>query len=335
MKETLPLNKFAETIAQHTGHTPADVERVLGEYILLLSERLATTGTTSIDGIGDLNFSFIGERKILLRPDEQLAKKLNEPFDIFEPVEIDPDFPIELLNSKADNDAVGVIYETNEPGKNIPNDSGVSPTVSDTEYAPEQLNEHNAYRPDTASEDSSAAIPTDKQNQTEFTPPIPPIAGTNNRPRQILWLIIGLLTGFIAGMMLHDPLKAAFNTDDSKSIETVSDSVYISPHSSIHVTEEEQPPEAEPQTEPKTEITVETVRPGYDITHMAKKYYGSKLFWVYIYDANPDLPSNPNHIQPGMDVIIPSISSLGVDLNSPETMASARKRASEIYGSLQ
>lgn len=335
MKETLPLNKFIEIIVRHTGHISADVEKVLGEYISLLSERLATTGTISIEGIGDLSVSYIGERKILLRPDEQLAQKLNEPFDIFEPVEIDPDFPIELLNTKADNNALEII-ENSGTDENVTDESNISSTVSDPEYAQEQLNiGHDGNRTDVGSEDSTnAEIHVDEQAQAEYAPSITPKTGANYWSRQILWLIIGLLAGFIAGLMLHDPINTAFDTADSKPIKTIFDSVYKSPHSSHHVTEE-QLPAVERQTEPASEIIVETVKSGYDITHMAKKHYGSKLFWVYIYDANPDLPRNPNHIQPGMNVIIPSVSSLEVDLNSPETIASARKRASEIYGSLQ
>ena len=37
-----------------------------------------------------------------------------------------------------------------------------------------------------------------------------------------------------------------------------------------------------------------TIEPGTRLTLLAQKYYGNKVFWVYIYMANNKVIANPN-----------------------------------------
>lgn len=62
------------------------------------------------------------------------------------------------------------------------------------------------------------------------------------------------------------------------------------------------------------------------LIRLAVKHYGEKLFWVYIYDANSDIITNPNKIRPGTRVIIPDKSSFpGNDLDEARKIAKARQ----------
>ncbi len=81
---------------------------------------------------------------------------------------------------------------------------------------------------------------------------------------------------------------------------------------------------------PEPKIVKDTVRSGYLIINMAKKYYGSKDFWVYIYEENKAKIGNPNRLQPGVELVIPPAEKYGIDANNPESVSKAKRKATEI-----
>ncbi|GAT64345.1 HU family DNA-binding protein [Paludibacter jiangxiensis] len=54
-------------------------------------------------------------------------------------------------------------------------------------------------------------------------------------------------------------------------------------------------------------ITTETTSEGTWLTMLSLKYYGHKLFWVYIYEANKDKIHNPGVLPPGTKLKIPKL----------------------------
>lgn len=74
----------------------------------------------------------------------------------------------------------------------------------------------------------------------------------------------------------------------------------------------------------------DTIQRGYLITNMAKKYYGNKCFWVYIYQENSSKLGNPNKVQAGIELVIPDASKYGIDANNPESIKKARALEAEI-----
>ena len=85
-----------------------------------------------------------------------------------------------------------------------------------------------------------------------------------------------------------------------------------------------------PATAPEPKITKDTVRSGYLIHDMAKKFYGNKDFWVYIYEENKSKIGNPNRMQPGVVLVIPPAEKYGIDPNSAESLRKAKRKAGEI-----
>ena len=63
---------------------------------------------------------------------------------------------------------------------------------------------------------------------------------------------------------------------------------------------------------------------------MAKKYYGNKAFWVYIYEENKSKIGNPNKMQPGDKLVIPDAAKYGIDADSQESLKRAQAKAGEI-----
>lgn len=90
-------------------------------------------------------------------------------------------------------------------------------------------------------------------------------------------------------------------------------------------------PEATPAPAKATAAVVtDTIRRGYLITNMAKKHYGSKDFWVYIYEENKAKIRNPNNMQPGEVLVIPAAEKYGIDASNQESLRKARAKAAQI-----
>lgn len=95
-----------------------------------------------------------------------------------------------------------------------------------------------------------------------------------------------------------------------------------------------------PATEPAAEPAVaessspkmrkDTVRRGYLIHDMAKKFFGSKDYWVYIYEENKSKIGNPNNMQPGVVLDIPAAEKYGIVPGNAESLKKARQKAGEI-----
>ena len=67
-------------------------------------------------------------------------------------------------------------------------------------------------------------------------------------------------------------------------------------------------------------ITTEPMHEASRLTWMAKRYYGSKVYWPYLYDANRDVISNPSNIDVGTPIRVPKLSAVQLDTTNAETM---------------
>lgn len=66
------------------------------------------------------------------------------------------------------------------------------------------------------------------------------------------------------------------------------------------------------------------------LTTMARDHYGAYELWPYIYDANPGL-GHPSRIRPGTTIMVPSLSSLGIDPKNPQVIQVAKSKGAAIY----
>ncbi len=78
-------------------------------------------------------------------------------------------------------------------------------------------------------------------------------------------------------------------------------------------------PQPQPQVYEKI-ITVERMRNASRLALMAKRYYGSKIYWPYLYDANKDHLSNPNDIKQGTPIRIPKLTPEQLDTTLEQTI---------------
>ncbi|MFZ4723876.1 MAG: HU family DNA-binding protein [Paludibacter sp.] len=74
-------------------------------------------------------------------------------------------------------------------------------------------------------------------------------------------------------------------------------------------------------------IASERIRSGSRLTKMAKRYYGTPDFWVYIYEANKDRISNPDIIPSNTLIHIPKLDPRLIDATNPRCI----KKAKELH----
>ena len=73
-----------------------------------------------------------------------------------------------------------------------------------------------------------------------------------------------------------------------------------------------------------------TIRHGDRLTLIAMKYYGNKLFWVYIYQHNKAIIDDPNNIPIGTEIEIPPPELYGIDSKSRISREKAAALQTEI-----
>jgi nucleoid DNA-binding protein len=80
----------------------------------------------------------------------------------------------------------------------------------------------------------------------------------------------------------------------------------------------------------QADITTETMEQGSRLTLMALKYYGNKVFWVYIYEANKDKITDPNNIPVGTKIRIPKPDSSKINARDSECIEKAKSLQTRI-----
>ena len=79
-------------------------------------------------------------------------------------------------------------------------------------------------------------------------------------------------------------------------------------------------------------ITTEPMHEASRLTWMAKRYYGAKIYWPYLFDANRDVISDANRIDVGTPIRVPKLTPLQLDTTKAETMATLEKLREEALG---
>ena len=87
---------------------------------------------------------------------------------------------------------------------------------------------------------------------------------------------------------------------------------------------------ASPLAAPEVKPIIETIRSGGFLTTLARKYFGHKAFWVYIYEENKDVIKNPNQVPIGTRLTIPSASKYDIDANNRTSVEKAKALAAKI-----
>ena len=362
MNEKINLKELVHLLADKSGIQKKDAEAFLREFFDTIDEALFADQLVKVKDLGSFKLTLVNDResvdvltkkrvlipahyKVTYSPDNDLAQVVNEPFSLFETVEINED------------------AETNESSES--DDSCNADEINAVEKVDivEELPVVEAVAPEKV-EEVEDVLPQIEPAQIMKQPVEKRKAKSTSNTIYICCCIVALLLG--AGFYYYlsneeadisssvssrnltiesDPDKI-FEDDVPEIIEEIPQDTIIE-GTFPHVQKEEP---AIPSSEKKTVVPEKTVAPvstppatvesntalkkrtvqsGERLTLIALEEYGDKNFWIYIYEENKSTIKNPNNVSSGLTIIIPPASKYGIDKNNEESIKKAEELAKQ------
>ena len=97
----------------------------------------------------------------------------------------------------------------------------------------------------------------------------------------------------------------------------------------------EEKPAVKPEAASPEVIARVKIEPGSRLTLISLKYYGSKLFWVYLYEYNKNVIKDPNNVPIGTVIEVPAPEMYGIDRRDRSSIEKAAARQTEILSGKQ
>lgn len=305
---------------------------------------------------------------VAFTPDKEIAAELNKPFEMFTAVELadgltfDDETPIEKTPEAAPVETVSEETPTIETVVEETPDEPEAPEIIVSEVPETVVTETPEIQAEPQPEPRTLRWPEEEEEQpapqtpTHVAEPAPAAETredeeeTQPRRRNLLWLWISLILlavciGAYLVAVYTTPVGPRIETDDQEEIDiAAADSMIeeIPVENVATATPEPQAkaeasrapaiaPEPEPAAAPAQEQAKAPVYDTVDVSliRLAKKHYGESSYWVFIYEANTDIISNPNRIRPGQRVVIPDRSTLP-GASTAETRAIAKQKQTEL-----
>ncbi len=389
MNNIITMRRLVDIMAGQSGIPADQVERFLKAFTSLVAETIAEGGSVSINGVGE--FSLAAGRRVAFRPDAQLAKDINSPFDIFQPEELATDITVEQLSrpvaeateaaEAAKATEVGALAETMvEPATveqtvtvDVPEPLPEPEPEPEPELEPEPEPEPEPElepEPDPEPEpeivaepehDPIAAVFAQKDEESDEYDGAYEDGGYDEDYQEskfpIFWTLIGLLVGLLLGVgigfFMHDPIEKMLEPSlDAEHVAAVEaeeeDFDMMEPEMEVMTVEEgalepagepvaapavasePEKPASQPSATEASNVTYETVKPGTSLANLAKKHYGERSYWVYIYLENQNVIKNPNRVPQGTRLVIPPLEKYATQATQAEKLEAARKKVSEV-----
>ena len=300
--------------------------------------------------------------KITFTPDKELADAVNAAFADFDTVEIDDSTPAEVIEALEDISAdeqlpiSAPIAAITEEETIAEEPEAQSEEITEPAMPPEIPAELMAQDEEPEAAVATVMPMTEPESQAEE----PAEYNYDDEEEEdneqkgsfgkgFFW---GLITGIIVTALLLLAIlwfsgfgvatSTTDNEDDEAQVENVAVTDSVEPEFSAAEakpadTATKQPEAAKEEAKPASDnsislVKTDTVGRTRFLTTMAREYYGDLNFWVYIYEENKSIISDPNHIEAGTVVIIPPASKYDIDKNDPESVAKAKAKSAEILG---
>ena len=370
MNNRLSIQDLALILSEQTGKSTEEALRFLQEFIAVVSEGVYNDKLVKVKGLGTFKIIRVEERasvsvnsgerfvipshyKFTFTPDKELKELVNKPFSLFDTVE---------LNEEVDFSDVDVSAET----------SGAEEAADDSseEILPDGIPEQAIEAPQTQEPEvkpepavEEEAVP---QEEVEAEPkPAEPVSSVSgykeyrrkrrrSASRKLLFPIACLFVVIVLGIVYivclsgrttvnknwEPPMAEVGNPTPEAGMNPVpADSTGVTPPDSASLATDSvvaEPPVVEenhPEETPKSDIlALVTIKAGDRLALFAKQYYGHKFFWVYIYQYNQDIISDPNNIPIGTELRIPDPGLYGIDATDRSSIDKAAALQSQILG---
>ena len=340
MNNTLTLQQFAQMVAASADISMDDAQSFITSLTDHIKGLLASGEKAHLPGIG--TFAIIeadGKPSVMFAPDDSFADAVNEPFAMFEPIELDGEAAIDIAQSeievtKSQASRDDKTESTQDTASALQEPS--NPTVADDnadEVEDEDTNRHNETDP--VSPEHTDAQTLNPPIQSVITPiATPQVAPSPTRQYRIGWLSMGIAIGAVIGYLVAALIYTSKDISDSDDYDTTYQEA-IEYTDTIPTVIDEADANVDIYPTASSILCTDTVTTKRYITHMAKDYYGDRNFWVYIYEANREALGHPERTLPGTVVEIPVPSSIPANSSNPDDIKKAKLLAAEIYARFQ
>lgn len=277
----------------------------------------------------------------ILQESEEVIAETPEPLQSADDVCVSEELPEveQPVEEPAENEPEEVIEESIVSDESSPAENDI-PEQTEPETSSDQLKEETKQEP------SVANYPGIDEFQIE-----------DEEPTASPWIKILVSVGVvaivaIAGILLYLNRSLFLGSDTSGSTVLTGMSLpgtAVVPEDTTRV-EEPEVTEAQPETvEEKYTVSVESVapvvepamqtpkilakvkiEPGSRLTLISLEYYGSKIFWVYLYEYNKSVIKDPNNVPVGTEIQVPAPELYGIDKHSRASVEKAAARQTEI-----
>ena len=328
MNKKLSLSDIADQLAENAKISKKDAAIFLKNLFDMVEENLIAQKIVKIKGLGTFKLTRMESRKIAnvntgeiqeipehykttFTPDTALAVAVNEPFAHLETMILD-DESIADQPTVAKTEPIEVKTET------------VKVATPPVEPAPST---------ETTIESTVNKSVTNTKNKIEKSVK----KSKSNNGIHWIYYLIGLIVFACATYIgckfckFNEPKTSVLTSIPIQTKDSVAKkgtkSLTEQKDSSVNNTSIAQ---TEKVTSEKRIIATETMKEGSRLTLISLKYYGNKAFWVYIYDTNKDVITNPNKVTTGTTIKIPSKEAYNIDANNPESISKAKALENEI-----
>lgn len=349
MNNRLNIQDVAELLAERTGRTREEAERFLRLLVEAITDGVLQDQLVKVKGVGTFKLIEVearesvhvhtGDRflipahyKFAYTPDKELREAVNRPFSAFETTEIlnpviGEGLEEEVLSPTAEPEKMNVEESVEEllPDREIP--------LPKSEVKPEET----PVKP----VESVAAAQSPVQPQM-------PLSEKRSAGAWLRYVTIALLLIVVAGVFYFIGRNAAYRALQMASVSEVKQEQPVTPlkeepADSLQVASQEEPlmesepvvdesvkPVEEPEKPVEEAVKKVVIHRGDRLTNIALKAYGHKLFWVYIYQHNKALITDPNNVPIGTELILPSPQQYGIDAKSRASLEAAAALQTEI-----
>lgn len=300
--------------------------------------------------------------KFSFLPDKELRELVNKPFSFFETTELrenvdftDMDVVLDEPDIKETEDES--IEEMIPEEKHLPEEEPVVFSEEGSAVPPEEdpvvfSEEEPAGQPEdegmntlepVVDERSDSSGPDSPSEEVETGPD-----AERKKPRTkriaVVSMFVFLLMLFNIGLYLNRTyffekekeslrIDTVFPKGETVATEAVPDTtiVFANEDSSQTVGETTvENPEVESEAVSPKVIARVKIEPGSRLTLISLKYYGSKLFWVYLYEYNRAVITDPNNVPIGTVIEVPAPEMYGIDRRDRSSIEKAAARQTEI-----
>lgn len=312
------IQQLATAMALATGRQKKLCEDFVRELFATVAASLEAGDSVRIKGFGTFKaipvearrsvniadgkpYDIPAHHKVVFVASKELAAMVNEPFEIFEAVEIADEIPTDDMMAP------------DQPEQPDPSDESDESDLSDQ---------------------SDKSDESDQSDESDLSDD-----NTDDKPRsyKFTW---GFFAGFLAAVLIVGAAVMIFgNIMFNKSIRThhaepVAVTVPSHPDTDTVAIEDEETDDGsdEVPTQASDSPVYDTVTTTRYLTTIAKDHYGNFNLWPVIYEENQAILGHPDRIRPGTKVVVPPLSKYGVDPSSADDIKAVKQKGAEIYG---